>query len=182
MDLQRLLLDAIESLAEAGLEHALMGGGARNAYAEPRATKDVDFVVAVDPSRLRTLRDALARRGFSESTRVGGDDPVPDLVLFRDAEGRRIDLLFAHTDFERSALARRNPRELAEHVVVPVVTPEDLIVYKILADRPQDRVDIQDVVRAVEARGGIVDWTYVEGWCDAWEVGERLARVRAGLG
>lgn len=60
VDLARLLVDAIGALEEAQLPHALMGGGARNAYAEPRATRDVDFVVAVDPTKHRALVDALA--------------------------------------------------------------------------------------------------------------------------
>jgi predicted nucleotidyltransferase len=182
VDLPRLLADAIEALDEAGLEHAVMGGCARNAYAEPRATKDVDLVVAVDSDKHAKLLEALERRGFRPMTSVGDDEAsVPDLTLFRDAEGRRIDALFAHTDFERSALRRSRPDEPYEGIVAPVISAEDLLVYKILADRPQDRVDIQDVVRAVRARGGSIDWAYVEEWCDAWEVRGRLDRLRREL-
>ena len=178
LDLSRLLRDGIEALEEAGLAHAVMGGCARNAYAEPRATKDVDFVAEVEAQKHPKLLRALARRGFSVATSVGGHEPVPDLTLFRDAAGRRLDVLFAHTDFERSALERSGPGEPYAGLVVAVVTPEDLVVYKVLADRPQDRADIQAVVRAVEARGGAIDWAYVERWCDAWEVRGRLDRLR----
>jgi hypothetical protein len=61
VDLARLMADAIGALDEAGVAHALMGGGARNAYAEPRATRDVDFVVEVDPSKHGAARAAAAR-------------------------------------------------------------------------------------------------------------------------
>ncbi len=181
VDLARLMADAIGALEEAHLDYALMGGGARNAYAEPRATRDVDFVVAVDETKHPALVDALARRGFVAATSTGERDEIPDLTLFRDPEGRRIDVLFAHTDFERSALARSRPQEPYEGVVTPVVSVEDLVVYKLLADRPHDRADIEDVIGAVRARGGSVDWSYIEAWCDAWEIRARLERLRRAL-
>ncbi len=149
--------------------------------AEPRATRDVDFVVEVDVEQLRSLEAALADCGFTAATRVGGDEPVPDLVLYRDPMGRRIDLLFAHTAFERSALRRAAVKPAHLERSAPVVTPEDFIVYKVLADRPQDRVDILDVVRAVEADGASIDWEYVERWCAAWDVAARLQRTRREL-
>lgn len=182
-DLSRLLRDAVAALEEAGLSFAVMGGCARNAYAEPRGTKDVDLVVAADATRYPRIVQALADRGFYAASTVGGggEDAVPDLTLNRDADGRRIDLLFAHTEFERGALERSQRQEPFAGISVPVVSVEDLIIYKVLADRPQDRVDIGDVVRATEARGGVVDWSHVERWCDAWEVRPRLDRLRASL-
>ncbi len=137
-----------------------MGGG------EPRATKDLDLVVAADATKYDALVAGLARRGFHPATSVGGGDhPVPDLVLYRDARGRRIDILFAHTDFEVSALARRSLGEPYAGVVVPVVSVEDLLVYKLLADRAQDRADLEHVVRARVRAGAPIDWPYVEAWC-----------------
>ena len=180
-DLAALLRDALGALDEAGLDRALIGGCARNAYAEPRATKDVDLVVEVDESKLATFEAALARRGFTAATRVGAAGGVPDLALYRDAAGRRVDVLFAHTDFEREALARSRAGTPFAGITLPVVTAEDLIVYKVLADRPQDRADVHDVVRAVRARGHELDWSRVEAWCDAWEVRPRLERLRAEL-
>jgi predicted nucleotidyltransferase len=178
-ELPDLLRDAIAALDEAELDFAVMGGCARNAYAEPRATRDVDLVVAVDLDKHARLIEAMARRGFTAATTVASDEGVPDLTLFRDDAGRRLDLLFAHTDFERAALDRSRAAEPLAGVSAPVISVEDLIVYKLLADRPQDRVDVQDVVRAVEARGGAIDWDYVQGWCDAWEVRGRLERARS---
>ncbi len=181
-ELSELLRCSLEALDEARARYALMGGCARNAYAEPRATKDVDFVVEVDRVRYEALVEALAARGFRAATAVGRGDDVPDLILFRDPTGRRIDLLFAHTAFESEALERAHVIEATHDVLAPVVTPEDLIVYKVLADRPQDRVDILDVVRGVERRGGRIEWEYGRRWCEAWEVSARLARLREELG
>lgn len=159
-DIPTLLADAWSALRHAGVTCAVIGGCARNAYAEVRATKDVDLVVEADPAVYRAAVEALASRGFVRAAVVGArDGEVPDLELFRDPAGRRIDLLFAHTEFERSALSRRTPREPYAGVTVSVVSPEDLIVYKIIAGRPQDRLDVHALLDALTAERTI-DWTY----------------------
>jgi len=151
-----LLREARAAIEEAGLAFAVIGGCARNAYAEARATKDVDFVVEVDEGRYPELVDALARRGFRCATAVAdGTHAVPDLALYRE------------------------PREPYAGVVLPVVSPEDLLVYKLVADRPQDRADIAAVLATFAIAGRPIDWPYVERWCDVWDVRPRLERLRA---
>ncbi|MDQ3033404.1 MAG: nucleotidyltransferase [Myxococcota bacterium] len=181
-DIPTLLAEAWAALGEAGAPCAVIGGCARNAYAEVRATKDVDLVVDADPESYPRVVAALARRGFRRGSAVGGEPgAVPDLELFRDEAGRRVDILFAHTDFERSALARRERREPYAGVEVWVVSPEDLIVYKVLAGRPQDRLDVLAMLGAFEQTERRIDWAYVERWCDAWDARDALDRVRAEL-
>ncbi len=58
-----------------------------------------------------------------------------------------------------------------------MATPEDLIVMKLIADRPKDAVDLLGLVRLPS-----LDWQYVERWTAAWDVTDRLARVRAAAG
>jgi len=179
-DVRQLLIDAGAALDSAGVAYAVIGGCARNAYAEARATKDVDFVVAGDPASYDAAVKALAARGFVHASAVGeATDPVPDLVLYRDAKQRRVDILFAKTAFEESALARRQTRAPYEAVQLPVVSPEDLIVYKLIAGRTQDFADVEVVVAALASEGRALDWAYVEKWCADWDVADRLVRVRS---
>lgn len=182
-DIPNLLADAWAAFSEAGVDSAVIGGCARNAYAEARATKDVDFVVAAEPDTYPAIVEALGRRGFRRGSAVGGEPgSVPDLELFRDSAGRRVDILFAHTAFERSALERREVREPYRGVAVAVVSPEDLIVYKLLAGRPQDLLDIHALISTFAIDNRALDWAYIERWCDLWEVRDRLERLRSELG
>jgi hypothetical protein len=182
-DVRQLLIDARAALDGAGVAYAVIGGCARNAYAEARATKDVDLVVAGDPASYKAAVDALAAHGFAHARAVGeATDPVPDLVLYRDAKRRRIDILFAKTAFEQSALSRRQTREPYDAVQLPVVSPEDLIVYKLIAGRTQDFADVEVVVAARAAERQPLDWAYIEKWCAEWDVADRLARFRSPLG
>ena len=182
-EVRQLLIDAGTALDSAGVAYAVIGGCARNAYAEARATKDVDFVVAGDPASYEAAVEALAARGFVPASTVGEtSDPVPDLVLYRDAKRRRIDILFAKTAFEESALNRRQTRAPYEAVQLPVVSPEDLIVYKLIAGRTQDFADVEVVVAALAAQQQPLDWAYIEKWCADWDVADRVARVRLRAG
>jgi hypothetical protein len=54
-----------------------------------------------------------------------------------------------------------------------VATPEDLIVLKLIADRPKDRQDLLGLVALPD-----LDWAYVARWAAEWDVAERLAALR----
>jgi hypothetical protein len=186
-DIAALLTLASRSLAESGLDHATIGGCARNAYAEPRATKDVDFVVRADPAGYVRLKQILGGLGFGRATVViDPGETVPDFEALKDASGRRIDLLFAKTEFEVSALDRARPATPHDSVTVPLVTAEDLVVYKLVAGRTQDWADVEVVVRTELLRvelGGRepFDWAYVEKWSAWWGVSERVEELRRRL-
>lgn len=182
-DIPALLEEARRALTQAGVPFATIGGCARNAYAEPRATKDVDFVVAADDEAYGSLQRSLSARGFSRATMVREEgDVVPDFEAFRDEGGRRIDILFAKTDFERSALARAEQQAPYVGVTLPVVTPEDLVVYKLIAGRTQDWADLEAVLRTLALGARSIDWPYVERWCAQWDATDRLAELRRRVG
>lgn len=184
--LDELLAVAERVLTQAGVPHALIGGCARNVYAAPRSTRDVDFAVVSDAEGYQRLSELLDQKGFTRrsETRAVDDAPVPDVALFSDDTGARIDLLFAHTSFEADAIARATSRALGSDggLMIPVVTAEDLIVYKVLASRPRDVNDIEDVAKARAAAGAVIDWDHVERECNAWEMLSELAAIRKRVG
>jgi hypothetical protein len=121
------------ALEASGIRHALGGGLAVGAHGEPRATKDVGFLVGneafiIHGGGVVTLHPALpiAIDGVPVDA-----VPVPDDASFL-AEG-----------FERAAVSEG----------IPVVPIETLVCMKLLALRPRDRRDIEDLVRSgVDAR------------------------------
>lgn len=106
---------------------------------------------------------------------VGGAGEPPELRIFRTSYGVRLE---AHTELERAGLARRRVGVSAAEAWV--FTPEDLIVYKLIAGRPRDLDDIADVVAARTGAGEGLDWEHIERWAEAWDVADRLAAVRRG--
>lgn len=59
VELDELLTVATRTLAEAGVAHALIDGCARNVYAPPRSTRDVDWEVT---DVLEHVRSRIASR------------------------------------------------------------------------------------------------------------------------
>jgi hypothetical protein len=153
MDLRTTFMDALkEALASlvAGFEGTnwyVFGAQAVRLWGTPRQTIDIDVTVALPPSDV----DALVTRLAAHRLRSRAPDPrrfaerywvVP---LLHD-NGTPVDVVLAGTPFEHAALGRK--RQMSLHGVdVPVVAPEDLVVYKLLSDRPKDDDDARSVIR-----------------------------------
>ena len=175
------VLAAVEQAAGVG-SHAVIGAVARNAWAPPRATTDLDFTIAARPDTLVAIESALGTLGYRPVRRQQTEpgDTLPDIVILRseDAEPRQVDLLMAKTPFEGEVIARAERIDVGP-VATPVATPEDLVVYKLLADRPRDREDIRAILRTQSRTARSFDWAHVERWVSFWQISDRLARLRA---
>lgn len=155
---------ALRALRDAGVPHMVIGAVAAGVWGTPRFTADADFVAAVPPDGLDNVLDAFARRGFHanpsglrESWRSNGSIRLPfrrDPVLFH------IDLLAADSDYDREALDRARPRVLFG-MPVRVAAAEDVILYKLVARRPQDRIDVGGIVGRQRRR---LDVRYLRRW------------------
>jgi len=162
-------------LGEAGLDAVLIGGQAVNTWAEPRVTMDVDLTVVARGDAIRRAVEALQNEGFVlERLQDFGQASGPDFVRLIDSRtSLGLDIQVAKTEFEDSLLARA-VRSAGQSL--PVASPEDLIVMKLIANRSKDQKDLFDL----GAREGI-DWPYVERWAEVWQVADRLVSLRAAL-
>lgn len=118
-----------QKLTDLGIPHALIGGLAASAWSEPRATKDVDFLVPTD------ARAAIG------GTMLGGD--VYGVTLKHGKT--RIDLLFPekHEDFLEDAIAMAPIIE-----GMKVLSPEAIVYMKIDTGRAKDLNDIIAIIQA----------------------------------
>ena len=175
----------VSALRSAGTAWALIGAAARNAWAPPRLTTDLDVAVAGGPEEYARVAAALALLGYraARAHRSGPQDEVPAVTIFRDEAAppgyRQVDVLVAGTDFERQAIARAVERPLGA-VTAPVVTREDLIVYKLIAWRPRDRQDVHDVLATARAAGVAIDLGHLRHWAAEWDVAALLEAALAG--
>jgi len=178
--------EVLRALAGSGRgDIAVVGAVARNAWAPPRATTDLDLAVAADSDAIAAVEQALFPLGYrrTREQKVDPSDEVPDIVILRTDEGalKQVDLLVAKTAFEAQALGRAVCIAVGGRPT-PVVTAEDLIVYKLIAHRPRDVEDVRAVARTQSRAGRGIDWAHVQRWCDYWEIGDRLERMRDELG
>jgi len=117
-------------------------------WGRPRLTADIDVTVRQQPEDPERLVRTLEAGGFS--LRVGGaDDFIRRTRVFpflHIASGMPLDIVLAGPGLEDLFLSRARPVKMGG-IVVPVISPEDLIATKILAGRPKDMEDVRGILR-----------------------------------
>ncbi len=131
---------------------ALVGGLAVSTRAEPRFTRDVDFVVAVaDDQAAERVVFALQGRGYAvhmmlEHDVTGRLATVRLLPPGGDEGGLLADLLFSSTGIEAEIVAGADRLEVLPRLVIPVASVGHLIAMKLLSHdadrRPRDAEDL----------------------------------------
>jgi hypothetical protein len=153
--------DVLAVLDAAGRPACLIGGLVVLRWGQPRATTDADFSVLTpfgdEPAVIDLLLTRFAprradARTFALNHRV--------LLLISDA-AVKIDVALAALPFEIEAIEQATPWEIVPGVAVRTCPAEHLVVYKLVAGRPQDLVDMETVVRR---QGSRLDLTRIRRW------------------
>ena len=151
----------LNTLDVAGIPACLIGGMVVSRWGQPRATTDADFsALAPYGDEARVLDVLLAQfqprrpdaRVFALDHRV---------LLLVSGEGVGIDVALAAFPFEIEAIERATPWKLGEGVVVRTCSAEHLVVYKLVAARPQDLIDMDGIVRR---QGSRLDVAAIRRW------------------
>ena len=166
-----LLAAAAAALEDAGVRWYLFGAQAALLYGAARLTADVDVTVRleadidtaglVDIFRSYGFEPRFEAAAFIERTRV-----VP---LVHQRTSVPLDIVVAGPGLEDLFLERVRIHEV-EGVQIPVASPEDLVVMKILAGREKDADDVRAILAAQGAR------------LDAGYVRETLTSLETALG
>jgi hypothetical protein len=139
------------ALNATGARYLVIGGFAVIAHQYVRATEDTDLLVPADADNVEPLRSAFAR--LEARVRLTGDPPTE--AELADAPHLRLDTSAGTVDLVRegdppldfrSGLDGRLDVEL-DGVEIPVAGLPLLTTLKRLADRPQDRVDLEELER-----------------------------------
>lgn len=142
-------LEALQSLFDVGLwPGMILGGIAVSLLATPRFTKDVDAVFLLN---IDDVSDFLNR-----AKEVGLEPRAPNVeafarksrvLLLRHKESNiPVDISMGILPFEVEAISRSQTIQTGS-LQVRIPTPEDLIIFKAVAHRPQDIVDIQSILK-----------------------------------
>ena len=157
--LRLTLRDIAAFLRSEKLPFAVIGGIAVGLRGEPRFTADVDLVIGADVDRalsfLRAVEGSSFVPLFADVSEVVASAFI--IPLRHRKTGIKVDLAIGLTGFERQLLERAENLPLGG-VQLPVATAEDLLLMKVLADRPRDA---EDARRIVDRQGPNLDWAYV---------------------
>jgi len=136
------------ALSQAGAAWYVFGAQAAIIWGRPRLTADIDIAVRMEPEDPERLARVLEDGGFRLRVEAAGDFVRRTRVLpFVHARTAfPVDVVLAGPGLEELFLSRAVSVPLAG-AAVPVISPEDLIVTKVLAGRPKDLEDIRGVLR-----------------------------------
>lgn len=146
------LIRAVEILGEVfearGVNYALLGGLATMLRGRPRFTQDVDILLDVPQIALPGLLEELIERGFA----LDRDTVIRQFVQEHMTSFRfgvvRIDWLKPVLPLYAHALAAATSFPWTEGHQFRVLTPEGLVVTKLVSFRPQDQEDIRTLLAA----------------------------------
>lgn len=126
--------------------YMVIGGIANLAWGMPRSTFDIDVTVwapaGTEPALVKGLCAAFKALPPEPETFA-----LETRVLPLEVEGMRVDLILGQLPYEEQAIGRARVVDM-EGVKVRMCSPEDLIVHKILSERPKDLEDVRGIVRA----------------------------------
>ena len=124
----------------------LIGGLANVLHGADRTTRDVDIVVFAKLGDINKVVGAFQEDFVSR---------VADLLVFagrnfvlpltHKATGIYADVSLGFSEFEKSALTR-GKKLLLHDIELNVCTKEDLIIFKLVAGRPRDLSDVQEII------------------------------------
>jgi hypothetical protein len=186
MSQQELLKLVIARLDRAGIEYMLTGSLASSLQGEPRATHDIDLVVAIRGTRsdiVRTLLSTFAGPEFylDEDAIRNAIDAQTMFNMIEVGEGNKVDFWVLTDDaFDQERFSGR----IVEHfdgTPLRVSRPEDTILMKLRWAQMSGGSEKQfgDALRVYEVQYGLLNQTYLDDWASKLGVTALLERLRS---
>jgi hypothetical protein len=160
LDLNEGLAAVAETLAQAMVPYAVIGGLAAGFRSQPRFTKDMDFLLRVTQLQLPAVLDTLHERGFEFDTIATIREWTQHHMTALSYHGIRVDWLKPVIPLYQHVIDRATEEVWLNHPI-RVASAEGLILIKLLAFRTQDQLDIENLV-AVHRPTLDMDWIRAE--------------------
>ena len=144
-----VLKDLLQWFKNSPGEFLIIGGVAVSLLTRPRTTQDIDVLGLLDESQWQKFFETGQKFGFEarikEALLFAQKNRV--LLLRHIKSGVSIDISFGSLPFEQESLQRKTFHKLGS-LKIPLPTPEDLIVMKMVAHRPQDMIDVKTILQS----------------------------------
>ncbi len=181
MSQQELLIAVVSAFQAAGVPYMLTGSFASSLQGEPRATHDIDLVIAVKANAASSLAKAFHGPDYYLDVQ-SAETALRDGQMFNLIQvttGDKVDFWPLTDDpFDRSRFGRRQEVEVAG-VGLYVSSPEDTILMKLRWAKLSGGSEKQfgDALRVYEVQAGGLDMDYIHRWVDRLGVQEFWDRL-----
>lgn len=138
--------EAFTALEAIGRPACLIGGLALQRWGEPRMTQDADLTVLAPFGTEEVVVDALLQRFAARIPTARQHALEYRVLLLTASNGVSLDISLAAFPFEEEVLQRASRWRQVGKVWLITCSAEDLIIYKLVAARGQDLVDVAGIV------------------------------------
>lgn len=182
MSLEGFLHAVVGLLDRCGVPYVLTGSLASAYYAVPRATQDLDVVIAADEGGVERMVQALLERNWyvdpeaaQRAQRARGQFNAID-----PGAGWKVDFIVRKDRAFSQVEFQRRQRVTVLDVEVSIASLEDVLIAKLEWGRLGDsEIQRQDVVQLLERTWERLDHPYIENWIDQLDLRAEWARALA---
>lgn len=181
MNVRDVVRQVVAQLEAASADYLLVGAVAYFVYGLPRATRDADFVIAVEPAALDRILAALpASFEVDPQSRMELFTATMRWVVVIRGSALKVEFFLLGSDAHHQEEFRRRKRLRLPAIEIDawVATAEDLIIQKLRWARSKDLDDVRNIL---SVQGAALDFPYIESWCAQHGTLERLEEVRRSI-
>ena len=175
MNIYDATFTVVDALKRAAIPHMLSGSLSSMYYSFPRATTDADFVIDLGEIPISKLGDLLGS-GFRLDPQLAFEMLGGTTRHVVDVLGTpfKIELFrLSSSPFDQSRFARKTKvKLLGRDVWIP--TAEDVIIQKLIWNRPKDR---EDILGVMIANRNCLDRNYLSIWCETMKIVKLFAEL-----
>ncbi|RJP73416.1 MAG: hypothetical protein C4524_14620 [Candidatus Zixiibacteriota bacterium] len=167
VDEQReFLARVVSALEKAGIPYMITGSIGSSLFGDPRATRDIDFVVAPIEAQLSAFILDIETDYYL--SREAAKEAFQNRSMFNIINafiGWKADIILRkNTTYEKEKFQRRIPAEYLG-VAINVATPEDIILSKLQWSRASNsEMQYRDVEGVIRIQRGRLDLDYLRRW------------------
>lgn len=172
-----IVRDVSRRLEQGDFAYMLTGSMAMNYYAQPRMTRDIDVVVALEPHDADKIVALFAPDYYVSREAVSGSIHHQSLFnLIHEESVIKVDCIVRKDSPYRRAEFERRQRITIEDFSTWIVTKEDLIISKLWwAKESQSELQLRDVKNLAMTD---CDTAYIERWTTELELNTLWAQCR----
>lgn len=171
----------VHALDTVGIPYMLTGSFASAYHGVPRATQDIDLVVAPSAEQLARLQQIFRSPDYyyDADAALEAREHESQFNAIDLASGWKIDFIIRKSrEFSRTEFARRQ-RVTFEGLELYVASPEDILLSKLeWARLGESGRQLEDAAGLLRRRGEDLDRPYLERWVEQLQVREQYEAAR----
>jgi len=174
-----LLKEVVKKLEEVDIRYMISGSIASSYFAQPRMTRDIDIVVELSLLNAESLIQSFSNEYYIDELAVrDAISRTSQFNVIHLATMIKIDFIVRKDTSYRATEFQRRQRVTIDNESIWFVTPEDLILSKLIwAFDSRSEIQLNDV-RTMIDDVETLDWSYIEYWANQLELVEMLNEVR----